>query len=228
MFKEYLDTKGEADGFEKESDDPTDMVVFRKGSMYDFSLLEMEDSGMEKREPGFPSFPLNSEDVDEESLERGRLKISSDAADFFTEEGEAAGKARHNGTVLHDILSRVRVLSDLEASVNQAIREGDLEPSRQEDVMALLSKRIAGRPEWFPSEGGDIRNERSLIDTDGQEWRPDRVIVKDGKVTIIDYKFGDKNSRYKAQVGKYAAIYRRLGFKDVTTAIWYVPSDVVE
>ena len=49
-----------------------------------------------------------------------------------------------------------------------------------------------------------------------------------GETVIVDYKFGDKNSRYKAQVGKYAAIYRRLGFKDVTTAIWYVPSDVVE
>ena len=92
----------------------------------------------------------------------------------------------------------------------------------------MLSERIASHPEWFPETGAKILNESSLIDFDGREWRPDRVVIKDGAVTIIDYKFGEHNPRYKAQVNRYASIYRRLGYKAVSTAIWYVFDDKVD
>ena len=97
------------------------------------------------------------------------------------------------------------------------------------EVLDLLSGRIAAHPEWFPEEGAKILNETSLIDSDGREWRPDRVLLsKDGKVTVIDYKFGEPDPRYRTQVAKYAAIYRRLGYNDVSTFIWYVPANSVD
>ena len=92
----------------------------------------------------------------------------------------------------------------------------------------MLAERIAGHPEWFPEEGAEILNETALIDYDGREWRPDRVIIQDGKVTVIDYKFGEHNPHYKAQVARYASIYRRLGYKAVSSAIWYVFTNQVE
>ena len=94
--------------------------------------------------------------------------------------------------------------------------------------MKFLASRIASHPEWFPADGEGIFNEVSLIDTDGREWRPDRVIVRDGSVTVVDYKFGERDPRYARQVGRYASIYRRMGWNDVRTAIWYVNSDLVE
>ena len=226
MLLDYLTKHGEEEGFEKEANDTWDVVIFRKGDIYDFASMERKVSTIEKREPGFPSFPLNPDS--EGAEERSRLRISSESTDFFTEEGMANARARQNGTVLHDILSRVRIPSDLEASVLQAVREGALEAGRIAEVTALLSERIAGRPEWFPAEGAEILNETTLIDADGREWRPDRVLIKDGKVTVVDYKFGEHNPRYKTQVARYAAIYRQLGFNDVSTAIWYVFTDQVE
>ncbi len=230
ILKEYLESDNLPTGFAEEPDSDERTSIFTRGQMYDFTKMEREESGFGKREPGYPSFPLDSTDTDEDNptQERGRLRLSPDAALFFTDEGAAIEEARHNGTVLHDILSRVRVPSDLEDSVLQAVRSGDLEGSRRKEVTDLLSDRIAAHPEWFPTEGAEIFNEVSLIDTDGKEWRPDRVVVKDGSVTVIDYKFGEKESRYKAQVNRYAGIYRRLGYQNVSTAIWYVPSDVVD
>ena len=226
ILREYLENNGSDKGFEKETDEE-EVTVFRRGNLYDFSRMERKESGLLKREPGYPSFPLNP-DSEDGSEERGRLRISSEATDFFTEEGKASAKARQNGTVLHDILSRVQVPSDLEGSVLKAVREGELEAGRAEEVTALLSERISRHPGWFPSEGAEILNETALIDSDGREWRPDRVIVKDGAVTVVDYKFGERNPRYRTQVARYASIYRRLGYEDVSTAIWYVPSDEVE
>ena len=195
--------------------------------MYDFTKLDRSESLVSARVSDYPSFPLNPETSTEEG-ERSRLRVSSEALDFFTEEGSAASLARHNGTVLHDILSRVRIPSDLDSSVHQAVIAGDLEASREKEVEVLLAKRIAGHPDWFPEKGAKILNETSLIDSDGREWRPDRVVVKDGTVTIIDYKFGQKVPGYRSQVARYAAIYRRLGFGKVNAFLWYVPSDEVE
>ena len=227
ILMEYLDNQDLLTGFSKEADETGETEIFRKGEMYDFSSMERKESPLGSRETGYPSFPLNGSSSGGDG-ERGRLRISSEALDFFTEEGTAAASARHNGTVLHDILSRVRVPSDLEASTRQAVNSGDLEPSREREVLDLLSARIATHPEWFPEEGAQILNETSLIDSDGREWRPDRVVIKDGEVTVIDYKFGQKDPRYRTQVARYAAIYRKLGYKKVSTAIWYVPTGEVE
>lgn len=228
ILKDYLGDGNLLTGFAQEdsSDDLTS--VFSLGEMYDFSKMKRKESGMTKREPGYPSFPLNPESDDDDSKERGRLRLSSEATNFFTDEGVAIEEARHNGTVLHDILSRVRVPSDLETSVKLAVRQGDLYRDKEAEVVDLLTERIAAHPEWFPIEGAEIFNEVALIDTDGKEWRPDRVVVKDEVVTVIDYKFGEKDPYYKTQVGRYAGIYRRMGYQKVSTAIWYVPSDVVD
>ncbi len=225
LLRGYLEGFGASEGFSEESDNDEE-VMFRKGSMYDFSRQERKEEDITGIEPGFPSFPLNPEG--EEGTERGRLRVSTDAADFFTAEGMARAEARHNGTVLHDILSRVKVPSDLGQAVLQAVRDGELEPERQDEVYGMLYERISSHSEWFPGSGATILNETSLFDTDGREWRPDRVVIRDGKVTVIDYKFGEHNPHYRKQVARYAAIYRRLGYEDVSTAIWYVPSDEVD
>ncbi len=220
---------GQSGGFRCEETE-SGATIYTVGEIYDFSSLDckVEDIGI--LEPGYPSFPLNPEPGPEgtDVRERGRLKFKADSLDFFTEEGLSRGDARHNGTVMHDILSRVIVPSDLQASVRKAVLDGEVEPSREASLVEFLSSRIASHPEWFPSDGQGIFNEVSLIDTDGREWRPDRVIVRDGSVTVVDYKFGEREARYARQVARYASIYRRMGWDDVDTAIWYVNSDLVE
>ena len=224
----FLENEGQAKGFSKEALEEGEVIRFRLGELYDFSKLERKDGEISKIEIGFPSFPLNPETA-EDGKERSRLKIPTDSSDFFTEEGRARNEARENGTILHDILARVKVPSDLERSVLQAVRLGDLDEGKAGEVQALLSERIASHPEWFPEDGTEILNETALFDADGREWRPDRVLLsKDGKVTVIDYKFGEPDPRYRTQVAKYAAIYRRLGYTNVSTAIWYVYDDKVD
>ena len=226
ILRAFLD---ESEDFEREVTED-ESVIYTRGELYDFCSMGRKVEDIGKLEPGYPSFPLNPvpgpEDTD--VRERGRLKFTAESVDFFTEEGAARLEARHNGTVMHDILSRVVVPSDLPSSVRKAVLDGEVEPSQEEELVKFLASRIASHPEWFPADGEGIFNEVSLIDTDGREWRPDRVIVLDGSVTVVDYKFGERDPRYARQVGRYASIYRRMGWNDVRTAIWYVNSDLVE
>ena len=52
--------------------------------------------------------------------------------------------------------------------------------------------------------------------------RPDRVVISGNKVSIVDYKFGDHYRKYERQLRRYADVWRRMGYEDVTASIWYV------
>ena len=177
-----------------------------------------------------PSFPLNPVSADEtvDVRERGRLKFSADSLDFFSEDGEAGMSAsnRIRGVVLHDILSRVLVPSDLEGAVSQALASGEMTAAEAAEVASLLAGRIAEgtRFGWFPEDSSKVLNETSIVDVDGSVHRPDRVVVDGGKVIIIDYKSGAHEKKYETQLRRYADIWTRMGYADVSAILWYLPT----
>ena len=193
---------------------------FRAGSPYDFSQLERSVSGGELDFPAaYPSFALGD-----------RLAPSQDAADFFGEDGAVGAEAsvRLRGIVLHGILAGVKVPSDLDSAVDAVLRDGGLDAAGAEAARTLLRARIAAHPDWFPSAPGiEVRNEESIFDADGQERRPDRVVVDGKRVTVIDFKFGHEEEGYRRQLGRYARLYRQLGYEVDGAFIWYVPEDRV-
>ena len=53
--------------------------------------------------------------------------------------------------------------------------------------------------------------------------RPDRVVVGlDGKVTVIDYKFGQRSDSYIRQVQSYMELFRKMGYEKLEGYVWYV------
>ena len=184
----------------------------------------------------YPSYSLNPELVTDDGevldvCERGRLRFSADAVDFFSSDGQSGVSAsnRIRGVVLHDILSRVAVSDDLHKAVRQSVMEGELSESEAAQVLSLLSERLASVSDygWFDAVGAEILNETSLIDTDGEICRPDRVVIKDGKAIIIDYKFGEHRRSYERQLMKYADIWRRMGYDEVSSYLWSVQTGEV-
>ena len=195
---------------------------------------EKSASGLLAVTSSYPSWPLNPDD----SMERGRLKFKADALDFFSKDGlvGAGASGRLRGIVLHDILSRVEIPSDLDASVKEAVSSGEISQEEGEKAYALLSDSIASASAcgWFDQARRyrSVLRETTVIDTDGSLYRPDRVIERnDGSVMIIDYKFGKRDPlsdrKYSRQVARYAGLFRRMGYKEVRTAVWFVPDNEI-
>ena len=113
---------------------------------------------------------------------------------------------------------------DLQKAVNQALSNGEITASEAPEILSLLSERVAEGLQrgWFPSEGARILNETSIVDTDGQVYRPDRVVDYGDKVIIIDYKAGEHQKKYENQVRRYARIWRDMGYSDVSACLWYL------
>ena len=155
-----------------------------------------------------------------------RLRLSRDAKEFFNADGEVGVDAsrRLRGIVLHGILSRVKVPSDLHAAVSAAVQSGEIAPSEAAGTESFLSEKISSvlSRGWFPEDGKGVFREIGILDTDGEERRPDRVIVRDGAVRIVDYKFGVPKRAYHDQVAAYAALFRKMGYRDVRTTLWYI------
>ena len=180
-----------------------------------------------------PSIPLNPvvEDVQVDVRERGRLKFSSESLEFFSEDSSDAMDMsnRLRGVVLHDILSRIKTAEDLHESVRQSVLAGDITEAEAAEAEEMLASKLAEVDDrrWY--HDGEVLNEISLINSDGNVYRPDRVILRDGKVVIIDYKFGEQDIRYVNQVRKYADIWCRMGYAEIEAYLWYVLSgDIVE
>ncbi|MEE0084558.1 MAG: Dna2/Cas4 domain-containing protein, partial [Paludibacteraceae bacterium] len=57
---------------------------------------------------------------------------------------------------------------------------------------------------------------------------PDRIVMVNDKVIIIDYKFGDENNKYKNQVKEYAELMKKMGYKNVEGYLWYVEQGKIE
>ena len=187
---------------------------------------EVPDSRIQEPVDNFVSIPyLEVEEAQgDEAPARPRIEMAYSGADFFEEPG-----ARQKGVVLHDILASVNVPQDLPQSVARAVDEGLLPSGEADNVMSMLSEALASVSgyHWF-DDGNTVFNELSIINTDGNVERPDRVIVRDGETIVVDYKFGEERKYYAWQVRRYMKLLRQMGYPHVKGYLWYVKNLKIE
>ena len=203
--------KSEGEGF----------VRFDVGELVDFDAMRKSDASDSHE------FPAGDDKYPSYSLNPGlRLKLSADALDFFAEDGTAGVEAsnRIKGVVLHDIMADILVSSDVDRAVDAACSSGNLSYDQADHVKELLRDRIAeaeGKG-WVPDDPSKVLLETDIVDVDGQVYRPDRVVMDNGKVLVIDFKFGQHHNKYERQMKTYSEIFRRMGYADVTAVLWYL------
>lgn len=181
------------------------------GSPYRWNeASKKEDSEIEEFDAEYETYGMNPEACSR------RFVASSDAWDYFSEEGIGQSK-RLRGIEQHALLSRIRTSDD----APEVLRS--IEPQTRE----LLLERISAHSEWFSPELKTL-NEVAIIDSFGNTNRPDRVLVDgEGRVTVIDFKFGEEDEKYSGQVRRYMRLFREMGYGEVSGYIWYVPTDKI-
>lgn len=211
-------------------------VRFDLGGLVDFDKIrKQEDDGLKpfviSSGDEYPSIPLNPESESDQGIdvrERGRLKFSADALEFFSDEGMDASN-RVRGVVLHDVLAMVICPEDLEEAVSSMLTSGTVTSDEARRITGLLSEKIAHVRDmgWFDVNESMVLNETSLMDSDGQVYRPDRVVMDGRKVKIVDYKFGEHHRSYERQLTKYADLWERMGYQVESACLWYVLTDEI-
>jgi len=183
--------------------------------------LKVLENGIEtKPVKSFPSIPIGD-----------RLEQSFRARDFFEFEKDPLESPRIKGLVLHDILSGINNIDDLDEAVNRSVIQGDLKESERKDAKNFLAKRIESIAErhWFDGTY-DTLNEQEILISNGETQRPDRILLGENETIVIDYKFGKHDgAKYRKQVRDYMKNLEQIGLPGVTGYIWYFKdNDIVK
>lgn len=146
---------------------------------------------------------------------------------------DVRGTTRWVGEMLHKVMERVRTPKNLKKAFGRALHRGMITEEEHDEYLALLSKRLADPrvADWFANDNRLMLERSVTIGGNGQK-RPDRVVMKpNGKIIIVDYKFGDRSddndTKYKRQVAGYKrAVCDALGCRPgcVSGYVWYIHS----
>ena len=136
---------------------------------------------------------------------------------------------RETGKRMHEVLSRINDVSQLDEVFAEAREEGLIGEGGDWDAITERIKEGFRNPlvaSWFMPEN-TVYNECGIasINKDGlpQVLRPDRVVMTADSITVIDYKFGHPSRHYYDQVREYMGLMRQMYPKhNVQGYIWYV------
>lgn len=148
-----------------------------------------------------------------------RLKLLLNNKYYFTDTG-----ARDYGTLMHEIVSRVQTIGDIEDAVEKYHITGDITAEQKKEVTSLLHSYLANPTvsEWYSGKYR-VLNEVQILQPNGTFVRPDRIMIKEDEAIVIDYKFGEKEDRkYIRQVKYYADQIRKMGYVTVKGYICYI------
>jgi len=140
---------------------------------------------------------------------------------------EGLDVAINQGNVIHYILGAISSTNDLNRAIQMALQKGLIKEQEVKEVNEIVKKVIFHESlNHFYEEGVDILNERDLLMADGSVQRPDRVVLKNRHATIIDYKTGERNSKYHRQIEAYAESFKNMGYIIDHKIIVYINTEI--
>jgi ATP-dependent exoDNAse (exonuclease V) beta subunit len=139
-------------------------------------------------------------------------------------------RQRRYGVLMHELLSGIRTAADIRPAVAAREAGGEIGKKEAAEWVERLEK-LLNKPEtrkWFD---GSMRvlNEAEILFDNGKSGRPDRIMMADDCIHVVDYKSGErKDTRYRRQINHYCELIRRMGYRRVNGYLWYVELDEIE
>ena len=168
------------------------------------------------------------------SMESMRHEIefrqSNRSADFIKgiDEEESEDRFINRGRLLHTLFSAIETEKDIDTAIERLIFEGVIGSRKVEEEIRKVTHKAFSMPEiqdWY-SGRWQLFNECAIIyKEDGmlQTRRPDRVMMQDGQVVVVDFKFGKPNKKYNKQVQGYMQLLTKMGYGNIRGYLWYGP-----
>jgi len=157
--------------------------------------------------------------------ENHNIKIVTNAGYLWdTSQKEAIEK----GNLIHNIMSHIKTENDIDFVITDFISSGTINSVQANNLKHTL-KQIVEHPdlkEYYNSEL-TIYNERDIISIDGSILRPDRLVINSkNEASIIDYKTGLQNTKYKEQLQDYQDILEEMDFQVTHKILIYINNDI--
>lgn len=151
------------------------------------------------------------------------LKLKLHGENYFSAEDVELRRKINYGKLMHEVFEGIDTPADIPGAVRRLVIDGKL-PADEASTLETKISSLVAHPEvapWF-AVGNTVLKEAGILLTSGNIRRPDRVILRGDKATVIDFKFGEENDHYAEQVGLYRSLLIQMGHKYAEGFIWYV------
>ncbi len=140
-----------------------------------------------------------------------------------TERAEAIGY----GNLIHEMMERIEQENDVEQVLEQFVNKGILRKEELHNIRNLVLS-IVQHPILRPYFEPDLMiiNEREILTESGQVIIPDRLIIEQQNVTVIDYKTGKPNKSHQLQIDNYAVVLQKLNYKVLDKILVYIDENI--
>ncbi|MGR4837189.1 MULTISPECIES: UvrD-helicase domain-containing protein [unclassified Bacteroides] len=165
------------------------------------------------------------------------FRQSNRSADFIAGVDEAESDRRfiNRGRLLHTLFSAIETEKDIDNAISRLVFEGVIGRTETEEEIRTLTARAFSLPqikEWY-SGTWQLFNECDIIWQENgmlRTRRPDRVMMRNGEVVVVDFKFGKPNKKYNKQVKDYMQLLARMGYASdhIEGYLWYVEEEKIE
>ena len=127
------------------------------------------------------------------------------------------------GSIKHEVLANATNENQVHEYLNKMLLEGTIAEEEMEifenEVMEVLN-----HPELksILSQAKQSVTEKDIIDADGNFHRPDRILINENQVTILDYKFtSEQSDKHIEQILNYKKLFTEMGYVNVKGYLFY-------
>jgi ATP-dependent exoDNAse (exonuclease V) beta subunit len=160
-----------------------------------------------------------------QALDFKNIKIAQREALMW---GTHQQEAIEYGNIIHEILSFVKMASDIDLAILKAIENGLITTNQKEVVLKSIKEIVSNKElEIYFTHDNEILNEQAIIQKEGKTIKPDRmVITKNNEVYLLDYKTGTHNQKYQLQLENYQNAIEKMGLKVTKKALVYIGKEI--
>ncbi len=136
-------------------------------------------------------------------------------------------KSGRKGSLLHDILANASNEAEVNAYLGQLILQGIIQEDETDELLKSVFK-VLNNPDLkvILEKAKESITERSIVDEKGKLHRPDRILITDDEVIILDYKFTlTESDKHIEQVDGYKKLLLSMGYSNVKTYLYYAVNE---
>ena len=155
---------------------------------------------------------------------------SNKSAEFI--DGDEDGFIQR-GQLLHKLFSCINTIDDIPKAIERLRFEGVIESAEDEEKIAKFTQWAMKNPiveQWY-SPQWKLYNECTIIYKENGKTktkRPDRVMMKDDEVVVVDFKFASPKESYQRQVRDYMELLEKMGYPNIKGYLWYVYNNEIQ
>lgn len=132
------------------------------------------------------------------------------------------------GNIIHYTLSHIENHTDVDHALNLALQKGLI---TSEELQSIKEKvlQVVTHPKLISlfDEGNTVFNEKEILLQNGKRLIPDRVVLINDQASVIDYKTGRKNPKYKEQILSYSNALENMGYTIDKKIIVYIGTTII-